>query len=294
MMITSYASLELAVKATNIGAYDFVPKPFTPQELKASMENITKHYFLRRMTRKLHKEGKIVRFKFLTLLSHELKSPLNAIEGYLKLMQEKQAGEKIDDYQDMIDRSLSRVKSMRALIMDLLDLTRIDSGKKKRDLRELDIELIAKSAMDGMTPLAVQRDVKLILDIEEQQPLMADAEEMEIIFNNLISNAVKYNKDGGSVKCVIRSTSSEMVIKVIDTGFGIEADDIPKLFQEFSRIKNASTRNISGSGLGLSIVKKLVDLYNGHIDVESVPGEGTTFTLRFPILPSLNEIAGLA
>ncbi len=294
MMITSYASLELAVKATNIGAYDFVPKPFTPQELKASMENITKHYFLRRMTRKLHKEGKIVRFKFLTLLSHELKSPLNAIEGYLKLMQEKQAGEKIDDYQEMIDRSLSRVKSMRALIMDLLDLTRIDSGKKKRDLRELDVELIAKSAMDGMTPLAVQRDVKLILDIEEQQPLMADAEEMEIIFNNLISNAVKYNKDGGTVKCVIRSTSSEMVIKVIDTGFGIETDDIPKLFQEFSRIKNATTRNISGSGLGLSIVKKLVDLYNGHIDVESVPGEGTTFILRFPILPSLNEIAGLA
>lgn len=294
MMITSYASLELAVKATNIGAYDFVPKPFTPQELKASMENITKHYFLRRMTRKLHKEGKIVRFKFLTLLSHELKSPLNAIEGYLKLMQEKQAGEKIDDYQDMIDRSLSRVKSMRALIMDLLDLTRIDSGKKKRDLRELDLELIARSAMDGMTPLAVQRDVKLILDIEEPQPLMADAEEMEIIFNNLISNAVKYNKDGGSVKCVIRSNSGEMVIKVIDTGFGIEADDIPKLFQEFSRIKNASTRNISGSGLGLSIVKKLVDLYNGHIDVESVPGEGTTFTLHFPILPSLNEIAGLA
>ena len=294
MMITSYASLELAVKATNIGAYDFVPKPFTPQELKASMENITKHYFLRRMTRKLHKEGKIVRFKFLTLLSHELKSPLNAIEGYLKLMQEKQAGENIDDYQDMIDRSLSRVKSMRTLIMDLLDLTRIDSGKKKRDLRELDLELIAKSAMDGMTPLAVQRDVKLILDIEEQQPLMADAEEMEIIFNNLISNAVKYNKDGGSVKCVIRSTQGEMIIKVIDTGFGIEADDIPKLFQEFSRIKNASTRNISGSGLGLSIVKKLVDLYNGKIEVESIPGQGTTFTLRIPMLPSLNEITGLA
>lgn len=294
MMITSYASLELAVKATNIGAYDFVPKPFTPQELKASMENITKHYFLRRMTRKLHKEGKIVRFKFLTLLSHELKSPLNAIEGYLKLMQEKQAGDNIDDYQDMIDRSLSRVKSMRNLIMDLLDLTRIDSGKKKRDLRELDLELIAKSAIDGMTPLAVQRDVKLTLDIKDPQPIMADAEEMEIIFNNLISNAVKYNKDGGSVNCVIRSTSGELIVKVIDTGFGIDKEDIPKLFQEFSRIKNASTRNISGSGLGLSIVKKLVELYNGGIEVESTPGQGTTFTLSFPILPSLSEIAGLA
>lgn len=294
MMITSYASLELAVKATNIGAYDFVPKPFTPQELKASMENITKHYFLRRMTRKLHKEGKIIRFKFLTVLSHELKSPLNAIEGYLKLMQEKQAGDSIDDYQDMIDRSLSRVKSMRTLIMDLLDLTRIDSDKKKRDLRELDLGLIAKSAMDGMTPLAVQRDVKLNITIDGQPSLMADAEEMEIIFNNLISNAVKYNKDGGTVDCVISSNSDEVTVKVVDTGFGIEKEDIPKLFQEFSRIKNASTRNITGTGLGLSIVKKLVDLYSGKIDVESTPEQGTTFTLHFPILPTIGDITGLA
>ncbi len=294
MMITSFASLELAVSATNIGAYDFVPKPFTPQELKASMENITKHYFLRRMTRKLHKEGKIVRFKFLTVLSHELKSPLNAIEGYLKLMQEKQAGDNIDDYQEMIDRSLSRVKSMRNLIMDLLDLTRIDSGKKRRDLRELDLELIAKSAIDGMTPLAVQRDVKLNLNVESQQSIMADAEEMEIIFNNMISNAVKYNKDGGSVNVSIRSTSDEIIVKIEDTGFGIEKEDITKLFQEFSRIKNSSTKNISGSGLGLSIVKKLVDLYSGRIEVESTPTQGSTFTFYFPILPSLNEITGLA
>jgi len=246
------------------------------------------------MTRKLHKEGKIIRFKFLTVLSHELKSPLNAIEGYLKLMQEKQAGDNIDDYQEMIDRSLSRVKSMRNLIMDLLDLTKIDSGKKKRDLRELDLELIVKSAIDGMTPLAVQRDIKLNLDIEKQLPIMADAEEMEIIFNNLISNAVKYNKDGGTVNIIVRSTPDEIIVKVEDTGFGIEKEDIPKLFQEFSRIKNASTRNISGSGLGLSIVKKLVDLYGGRIDVESVPGQSTTFTLFFPILPSLSDITGLA
>jgi len=294
MMITSYASLDLAVKATNIGAYDFVPKPFTPQELKASMENITKHFFLRRMTKKLHKEGKIIRFKFLTVLSHELKSPLNAIEGYLKLMQEKQSGDNIDDYQEMIDRSLSRIKTMRNLIMDLLDLTKIDSGKRKRDLREVDLELIAQSAIDGMTPLAVQRDVKLNLDVEKQQPFMADAEEMEIIFNNLISNAVKYNKDGGTVNISIRTTSDEVIVKIEDTGFGIEMEDIPKLFQEFSRIKNATTRNISGTGLGLSIVKRLVDLYNGKMEVESTPNQGTTFIIYFPILPSLSEITGLA
>jgi signal transduction histidine kinase len=178
--------------------------------------------------------------------------------------------------------------------MDLLDLTRIESGKKKRDLREVDLELIAKSAVDGMTPLAVQRDVKLSIDVEKQQPFMADAEEMEIIFNNLISNAVKYNRDGGTVNVSIRSTAEQIIIKVEDTGFGMEKEDVPKLFHEFSRIKNATTRNISGSGLGLSIVKKLVDLYSGQIEVESTPNQGTTFTINFPILPSLSDITGLA
>jgi len=178
--------------------------------------------------------------------------------------------------------------------MDLLDLTRIDSEKRKRDLRELDLELIAKSAIDGMTPLAVQRDVKLNLEVEKQLPIIADAEEMEIIFNNLISNAIKYNKDGGEVNITIHSTSDEIIVNVNDTGFGIENEDIPKLFHEFSRIKNASTKNISGSGLGLSIVKKLIDLYGGRIEVESTPSQGTTFTLYFPVLPSLSDITGLA
>ncbi len=294
MMITSYASLELAVKATNIGAYDFIPKPFTPQELKSSMENIAKHYFLRRMTRKLHKEGKQVRFQFLTVLSHELKSPLNAVEGYLKLMQEKQSGESIDAYQEMIERSLSRIKSMRGLIMDLLDLTHIESGKKKRELQEIDLALIAKSAFDTMMPLAVQKDVKLQMDITDQIPYLADAEEMEIIFNNLISNAVKYNNDGGIVKCSIESNPEAVTIRISDTGVGLEPDDIPKLFHEFTRIKNPKTRNVTGSGLGLSIVKRLVDLYKGNVEVTSIPGEGTTFTIILPVFPTINEIVGLS
>lgn len=286
MMITSYASLELAVKATNIGAYDFVPKPFTPQELKASMENIAKHFFLRRMTRKLHKEGKQVRFQFLTVLSHELKSPLNAIEGYLRMMQERQMGEKIDSYSDVIDRSLSRINAMRSLIMDLLDLTHIESGKRKRDLREIDLVLVAKSALDTMTPMAVQRDIKIELFSDESQPIFADSDDMEILLNNLISNAVKYNVNGGWVKCTVGHTDSHIFCKVADSGIGIQAEDIPKLFHEFSRIKNPQSKNVSGSGLGLSIVKKVLELYGAEIQVESVPGEGSVFTLLFPYVNS--------
>ncbi|MFP4555275.1 MAG: sensor histidine kinase [Bacteroidales bacterium] len=292
VMITSYASLDLAVKATNIGAYDFVPKPFTPQELKASLENVAKHYFLRRMTRKLHKEGKQVRFQFLTVLSHELKAPLNAIEGYLKIMDEKQAGDDIAAYEKMIDRSLSRVKAMRTLIMDMLDLTRIESGKKKRELREIDLGLIAKSSIDTMIPLAIQRDVTIEFDRSTSIPFTADPEEMDIIFNNLISNAVKYNKEGGKVECKIANLGSEVLIVVSDTGVGIAQEDEGKLFQEFSRIKTSKTKDISGSGLGLSIVKRIVDLYKGRIEVDSKPDEGTSFSVYLPIMPTINEITG--
>lgn len=292
IMITSYASLDLAVKATNIGAYDFVPKPFTPQELKASLENVAKHYFLRRMTRKLHKEGKQVRFQFLTVLSHELKAPLNAIEGYLKIMDERQAGDNISDYEKMIDRSLSRVKAMRTLIMDMLDLTRIESGKKKRELREIDLGLIAKSSIDTMIPLAIQRDVTIEFDRLTSIPFMADPEELDIIFNNLISNAVKYNKEGGKVQCKIANLGSEVLIVVSDTGVGIAQEDQSKLFQEFSRIKTSKTKDISGSGLGLSIVKRIVDLYKGRIEVDSKPNEGTSFSVYLPILPTINQITG--
>jgi signal transduction histidine kinase len=287
MMITSYASLELAVKATNIGAYDFVPKPFTPQELKASMENIAKHFFLRRMTRKLHKEGKQVRFQFLTVLSHELKSPLNAIEGYLRMMQEKQAGEKVDDYAEPIERSLSRIQAMRNLIMDLLDLTHIESGKRRRDLREIDLVLVAKSALDTMTPMAIQRDIKLELVNDEPQTIYADSDDMEILLNNLISNAVKYNVRGGWVKCEVGHTEGNIYCKVSDSGIGIQEEDIPKLFQEFSRIKNPQSKNVSGSGLGLSIVKKILELYGAEIKVESKLGEGSMFTMLFPTANSV-------
>lgn len=293
MMITSYASLELAVKATTIGAYDFVPKPFTPQELKSSMENITKHYFLRRMTRKMHKEGKQVRFQFLSVLSHELKAPLNAIEGYLNIMQDKQMGPNVAAYDEMIDRSLSRVKSMRTMIMDLLDLTHIESGKKKRELHELDLCLVAKSAMDTMMPLAIQRDVTMQLAADDGCTYFADSDEMVIIFNNLISNAVKYNATGGTVTCTIAQSENQVVIRVADTGIGIDEADVPKLFHEFSRIKNAKTREVTGSGLGLSIVKRLVSMYNGRIEVDSKVGQGSTFSIYLPVSSSgLPDVSG--
>lgn len=281
LMITSYASLELAVKATNQGAHDFIPKPFTPQELKSAIESVTKHIFLKRMTRKLNREGKQIRFQFLSVLSHELKTPLNAIEGYLRIMKDRQAGNDLEGYDKIIDRSLLRVKGMRSLIMDLLDLTKIESGKKKREVIPVNITEIARISIDTMGPISIQKDVRIFLDSPPEVIFEADREELEIIFNNLLSNAIKYNIEGGRVDCKIEDRPDAIIIRVADTGIGMSEDEIPRLFDEFVRIKNEQTKNISGSGLGLSIVRKLTRLNKGEINVESKPGEGSTFSVTF-------------
>ncbi len=281
VMITSYASLELAVKATRQGAYDFVPKPFTPKELRASIETITKQRFLRQMTQKMNVEGRQVRFQFLSVLSHELKAPINAVEGYLQMMQDKRFGERMDDYADIVSRSLHRIQGMRNLIMDMLDFTRIESGKKKRKLERIKLCELVQQCIDSFQPLSIQKDVDVYLNCSEKIGLEADRQELEIIMNNLISNAVKYNKQGGRVDINLRREEDRVIISVEDTGIGMEKEDTEKLFEDFMRIKSEQTKDISGSGLGLSIVKKLLDLYGATISVESEPGQGSSFTLVF-------------
>jgi two-component system, sensor histidine kinase and response regulator len=281
-MITSYASLDVAIRATRDGAIDFIPKPFTPQELKSSIENITKQLYLKRITHKMNQEGKKIRYQFLSVLSHELKAPLNALEGYLRMMQEKQAGDRIEDYATPIERSLQRVQGMRNLIMDLLDFTKIRLERKEEKIQEVNLSEIASGAIVTVQPYAIQMDVGINLDIRSDVVIMADPDDMEIVFNNLISNAVKYNKTGGKVEITIDSSDNDAILVFADTGIGITEDETENLFTEFVRIKNEKTRNISGSGLGLSIVKKVIGFYHGTIKVESTPDVGTEFTIRLP------------
>jgi two-component system sensor histidine kinase/response regulator len=281
-MITSYASLDIAIRATRDGATDFIPKPFTPQELKSSIENITKQLYLKRITHKLKQEGKKIRYQFLSVLSHELKAPLNALEGYLRMMQEKQQGEKIDDYTAAIDRSLQRIQGMRNLIMDLLDFTKIRLERKEEKIQEVDLEAVAQSAIIAIQPYAIQVEVTINLEVRSEAVVMSDPDDMEIVFNNLISNAVKYNKSGGKVEITIDTSDTDTIVIFSDTGIGIKEEDMETLFTEFGRIKTEKTKNITGSGLGLSIVRKVIELYKGTIEVESKPDIGTVFTVRLP------------
>jgi len=279
IMMTAYASLDTAITATRRGAYDFLAKPFTPAELRASVRKAVKHLLLQREARRLSQEKRQVRFQFISVLAHELKAPLAAIEGYLNIMADKSLGGDLLAYQQMVGRSLVRVHGMRKLILDLLDLTRIESGNRKRESVPVDVRAVAQMALDTAQPDAKARRIALNLRAPQPVQLLGDPGEIEIMLNNLISNAVKYNRDGGRVDVDLAALGDEVKIAVADTGIGLTQEEAGRLFQDFVRIKNEKTRNILGSGLGLAILKKLAQLYNGSVSVSSKPGEGSVFTL---------------
>lgn len=280
IMITAYASLEVAISATKHGAFDFLAKPFTPDELRNATQKAAKQIFLQRQAQKLAAERRQVRFQFISVLAHELKSPIAAVEGYLRIVDKHMLGENIEKYDTMIQRSLRRLRGMQKMILDILDLTRIEAGTKNRELTDVNVTEVALESIDGVTPDAKERGISINLEAPENVTMHADRGELEIIFNNFLTNAVKYNRDNGRVDVKVQTDEHGITLGFSDTGIGMTEEERNRLFSEFVRIKNEKTKDILGSGLGLSIVKKLLMFYDGTVDVKSVPDEGTTFTVR--------------
>ena len=282
IMITAYATFETAVKATKLGAYDFLAKPFTPDELRYALRKATQQLILSRQARKLAEEKREIRFNFISVLAHELKAPLNAVEGYLNILRTTEEDQNLQ----MVERSIVRVDGMKKLIGDLLDLTRIESGQRERTIKRLDLAELARASFELFAGDAERRGITMALDADEGIELFADAGEAEIVLNNLISNAVKYNRDGGKVAVTISRKGDTVRITVTDTGIGLSPEEAGKLFNEFTRIKNEHTVKILGSGLGLSTVRKIANMYDGEAIVKSEPGVGSTFTVTLHDAPA--------
>jgi signal transduction histidine kinase len=214
-----------------------------------------------------------------TVLGHDLKSPLNAVESYLEILRNKVLGDGLDPYMQILENSVARLHQMRELITDVVDWSKIQQPSSSRPLTTLDISKMAQSIMDSYVKEAQGRNITLSGDIEDGLFMKAVARDIELIFRHLISNAIRFNKDNGSVTLTIKKTDSHISVKVADTGIGLSAEDQARLFQEFVRIKNTKTQDIRGTGLGLAIVKKLVELYQGTVSLRSEPDIGTTFSL---------------
>lgn len=291
IMITAYASIETAVQATKSGAYDFLAKPFTPDELRNTIRKAATRLALAKQARKLAEEKRQVRFQFIRVLGHELKAPLNAVEGYLRMLQDGQLGDNPSVYAEAVERSLTRIEGMRKLVADLLDVTHIESGQRQRNLESVDMVEIAGRVLETFAPDAAARKIDVVLNAPGPVRLTADRGEIEMILNNLVSNAVKYNRDAGRVDVQLTRQADRVTIIVSDTGIGLAPDEATRLFGEFVRIRNEKTRNILGSGLGLSIVKKLASLYGGDATVVSQAGAGSTFTVMLNDQPAAESMS---
>lgn len=280
IMITAFATLETAVSAIKSGAFDFLAKPFTPQELKNTITKAAKSLITARHLKKLSDERNQVRYKLISILGHELRAPLGAVEGYLYMLKDKIMGNDLSKYDEMISRCLLRTDHMRKLISDILEMTKIESGNRERFIQEVNLAEVAQTSINNMLADAQKNNIQIEFKCDINPVLSADRSEIEIVFNNLISNAIKYNKPNGKVGVVISESDGYYQIDVSDTGIGLTEEECAKLFNEFVRIKNDKTKNIFGSGVGLSTLKKIVQLYQGTVSVKSKPDEGSIFTCR--------------
>lgn len=230
------------------------------------------------------KQAEIDRMKteLISIVSHELRSPLTSIKGYVDLMQSGDFGKvpgEMESYLEVISDNANRLS---ALIEDMLDLSRIESGKLSMNFGKVDLQFLCDSVYLTMKPQAEQKKQTLIRNVETGLSVSGDVERLRQALTNLVSNAVKYTPDGGEIRIDAIQQHGEVWIQVIDNGYGIPEDQQPKLFQKFYRAKTRKTQHIGGTGLGLCITKSIAELHNGTITFTSEVDKGSTFIFTLP------------
>ena len=220
---------------------------------------------------------------FIAMVAHELRAPIATVEQQLNVILNKMAGEITEKQEQLLSRAKERTKGVLDLIRDLLDLSKIEAGKMVQYKESVSLQEVVSRVVELINIEAAAKKISLEFVSTSATPhINADRNSMEGIFTNLISNAIKYTQEGGSILVRLEDDNSFVKISVTDTGIGIKQEDISRIFDRFYRVKSSETRQIVGTGLGLSIVKSIVDAHLGSIMVESEEGRGTTFTILFP------------
>ena len=225
--------------------------------------------------------------EFVAKVSHELRSPLSTIHEQLAVFLGDMVGERSTQELHLLSRAKEKTLGLIALIGDLLDLSRIEAGAVCEEPRPVRLDELLESIVDFLRSKATARNQSITLELSEAAlpSITADPLALESIFGNLITNAVNYTQEGGQIRVEVDLSGIYVRVKVKDNGFGISEKHLEKIFERFYRVKDDKTRYITGTGLGLPIVKGLLDSLGAFIDVESSPGEGTTFTVLLPVPP---------
>ncbi len=284
IVITGYATVESAVEAMKRGAYDFLPKPFTPEELRIIIRRALERRELAREAEKLKREKKLLEENFITLVSHQLRSPLIAIQQYFETILGGYAGEMSPQIKDMMLRAKERIKDLLQLINDWLDLARINRQELVTRFKPVGLQALLQKQIETFMPLAKESSITINLEREaSSDTVMADEQSLEQALANIIHNAIKYNRPGGKVIIRLWEKNSSLAIDIEDTGIGIPPEHLPHIFDQFYRVPLTGRGMTKGTGLGLSIAKKIIEAHDGRIEVKSVPNKGSTFTVILPL-----------
>jgi two-component system phosphate regulon sensor histidine kinase PhoR len=220
---------------------------------------------------------------FVNMVAHELRSPLVAIRQLNSVLAEGLAGPLQEKQQEFVEKGMKKIDALLGLIHDLLDVAKLEDGKLLQHAVPVDMGVMIEEMVTLMQPRAKKQGITLSFSCENLRPITADPRNMEEILNNLLSNALNYSPDGGDVTVTAKGMGEFLEIAVSDSGVGIAPEELPKIFEKFYRVKHPKTRQISGTGLGLSLVKGIVEAHHGTVEVESVPDKGSTFTIRLPM-----------
>lgn len=240
---------------------------------------------LKRVNAELAKSNKL-KSVFLTNMSHELRTPLTAVLAFGELLQEGIGGELTLRQGEYTQGILESSRQLLSLINDLLDLAKIEAGKMELKLSTFDVEEMVQGVAKQMAPLELKKGLSLEVDLPEMLPaVLADREKIGQVLVNLVSNAIKFTPSGGSVRITGAFNLSEnaVVLTVADTGIGIRKEDQEVIFDAFRQVDGSTTREYRGTGLGLSLVRHLVQMHRGRIWVESELGKGSRFSFSIPL-----------
>ncbi|UCF97021.1 MAG: response regulator [Spirochaetaceae bacterium] len=221
--------------------------------------------------------------RFISMVAHELKSPIAAILNYVNIILTGMFDDQVEKIHEMMERSKIRGEALLDLIRDLLFLNQSDAGKVEKSIERLELKRILREQLEFFQAQADRSGIKVSLEAQDlEYPVRADRKDLDRIYMNLISNGLKYNREGGTLTLSLQQDEQAVVVRVRDTGIGMSAPEIKGLFEEFYRVKNPHTSGIPGTGLGLATVKRILDEYNGTIRVDSEPSKGSTFTVTLP------------
>jgi two-component system sensor histidine kinase/response regulator len=295
IIITGFGSVEMAVEAVRQGAYNFLSKPFTSDELLVAVQQGLERRRLKtveqeaenlaRLKRELEQLDE-VKSHLMLKVAHELRAPVAAVQSYINLITAGYVSQ--SEMKPTLKRVQERLQEMLDLIADLLELARLKQAKDRlvAEASPQDVAQILKEVCDLFREQAQEKRQSFQLDIMDHPVITANRDHLKQIWTNLISNAIKYTPEGGRVAVTLQANDKRIIGVVQDTGMGISQEDQSHLFQEFFRTDEAKASGAIGTGLGLSIVKQIVDSYGGELKVTSRPGQGSRFTFVLPTEPA--------